>query len=297
MGYKVAKTYINYKYDENKAFTKNGKLYVKATCKCDNCTNGVYVARIENGHIVPHPNCGGVCFKCGGTGVISKEIRLYTEKEFETMERANERAKEKKELEFQEKLKEQFADKKANWLKKNGYNKNEVTFIYFPKDSFEIKEELKEKDFIFDKTLLWHCATVPEGYEDKVFEVAFKDIGEYCPTGEGSYYAETKEKIMEMIREHRPAPASKWIGKEKERLYNLKVKVTNITKYNSYYGEGSIVTFETEENNICKWFTQVILSFTVGDHITIDGTVKELINDKYEDNAEVTVLTRCKVVE
>ena len=206
-------------------------------------------------------------------------------------------AKVDKDAEWQEKIKSEYATKKAEWLKKNGYNKNEVTFIYFPKDSFEIKEELKENNFVFDKTLLWHCAEVPEGYEDKVFEVAFKDIGEYCPTGEGAYYAETKEKIAGMMHDHRPTPASEWIGKEKERLYNLEVKVTAIAKYNSYYGEGSIVTFVTKDGNICKWFTQVVLSFSIGDEIVIDGTIKELINDKYEDNAKVTILTRCKVKE
>ena len=206
-------------------------------------------------------------------------------------------AKVDKEAEWQEKIKSEYANKKTEWLKKNGYNKNEVTFIYFPKDSFEIKEELKENNFVFDKTLLWHCATIPEGFEDKVFEVAFKDIGEYCPTGEGSYYAETKEKIAKMMRDHRPAPASKWLGEEKERLYGLEVKVTNIIRYSSYYGESSIVVFITKDGNICKWFTSVSLPFTIGDEIVIDGTIKELVNDKYEDNAEVTILTRCKVKE
>lgn len=297
MGFKVAKTYTNYSYDVDKAFTKEGKLYVTATCKCDNCVNGVYVSHIENGHIVPHPNCGGICFRCQGTGVISKDVRLYTDKEFEAMERANEKAKEKKELAFQEKLKAEYADKKADWLKKNGYNKNEVTFVYFPKDSFEIKESLKENGFIFDKILLWHCAEVPNGYEDKVFEVAFNEIGQYQPNGEGSYYTNTKDKIAEMMREHRPTPASKWIGQEKERLYDIPVRITAIGKYNSFYGEGSIVTFVTEEGNICKWFTQVYLPFAIGDEVLLTGTVKQLVNDKYEDGAEVTILTRCKIKE
>ena len=297
MEYRVAKSYENYNYDVEKAFTKSGKLYVKATCKCDNCVNGVYVSHIENGHIVPHPNCGGVCFRCGGTGVISKDIRLYTEKEFDSMEKAKEKAKEKKEIEYQAKLKAEYADRKADWLKKNGYNKNEVTFVYFPKDSFEIKEQLKENNFIFDKVLFWHCAEVPNGFEDKVFEVSFNEIGQYQPNGEGSYYTGTKDKIVEMMKEHRPAPASKWIGEVKERIYNLPVKVKGIVKYNNFYGEGSIVTFETVEGNLCKWFTQVYLPFIIGDNVVINGTVKELINDKYEDDAEVTILTRCKVVE
>lgn len=297
MGYKVAKSYENYTYNIDNAYTKSGKLYVKATCKCDNCVNGVYVSHIENGHIVPHPNCGGVCFKCGGTGVISKDIRLYTEKEFDSMEKAKAKAKEKKEIAFQEKLKAEFADKKKDWLKKNGYNKNEDTFVYFPKDSFEIKEQLKEDGFVFDRTLLWHCPEVPEGYENKTFKVSFNELGEYCPNGEGSYYADTKDKIVEMMKVRRPVSTSEWIGEPNERLYNLSVKVKNIGKYSSIYGEGSIVTFETEDGNLCKWFTQVVLPFAIGDTVVINGTIKQLVNDKYEDDAEVTILTRCKIVE
>ena len=46
---RVAKSYEGYEYDETKAYEKNGKIYVSARCKCDRCTKGVYVTRVENG--------------------------------------------------------------------------------------------------------------------------------------------------------------------------------------------------------------------------------------------------------
>ena len=83
---RVAKSYVGYEYDETKAYEKNGKMYVSARCKCDRCTKGVYITRVENGQLIPHPAFGGVCLKCGGSGFITKEVRLYTDKEFEQME-------------------------------------------------------------------------------------------------------------------------------------------------------------------------------------------------------------------
>ena len=298
MGYKVAKSYENYNYDVNKAYTKDGKMYVKATCKCDRCGGlGVIAAYVENDRVVPIPVDGGICYKCKGEKVISKEVRLYTEKEYDKMEERKVKEKEKKDIEWQEKMKAEFASKKAEWLKKNGYSKNEDTFVYFPKDSFEVKEELKESGFTFDKTLLWHIAEVPEGYEDKVVKVNFADLGEFCPTGIGSYTAEAKEKVANLIKAQRPAPTSEWLGVEKQRLYDINVRVAGMTPYHNFYGEGTIVKFETVDGNICKWFTQTCLNFSVGDELVLTGTVKELINDKYEDDAKVTILTRCKVKE
>ena len=219
MGYKVAKSYENYNYDVDKAYTRDGKMYVKATCKCDRCGGlGIIAAYVENDRVVPIPVDGGICYKCGGRKVISKEVRLYTEKEYDKMEERKAKEKEKKEIAFQEKLKAEYADKKKDWLKKNGYNKNEDTFVYFPKDSFEIKEQLKEDGFVFDRTLLWHCPELPEGYENRTFKVSFNELGEYCPNGEGSYYASTKDKIAEMMKARRPVSTSEWIGEPNERL-------------------------------------------------------------------------------
>ena len=113
---RVANSYVGYEYDETKAYEKNGKMYVSARCKCDRCTKGVYVARVENGQLIPHPAFGGVCLKCGGSGFIAKEVRLYTDKEFEQMEKASIKAAEKREAAREQKMKAEYANKRAKWL-------------------------------------------------------------------------------------------------------------------------------------------------------------------------------------
>lgn len=297
MGYRVAKSYENYEYDVNKAYTKDGKMYVSAKCKCDRCGGlGIIASHIENNRIVPIPVDGGICYKCGGAKVVSKEVRLYTDKEYEKMEERKAKEKEKREAEWQAKMKAEFAEKKAEWLKKNNYNKNEDTFIYFPKDSFEVKEELKECGFTFDKTLLWHIAEVPSGYADKVVKVNFTELGEFCPNGMGSYTAEAKNKVTEIIRAERPTPTSEWLGEIGERLYDVNVKVTGMTMYENRFGLGTVITFVTNDGNICKWFTNKgDLNFEVSDEIVICGTIKNLVEDEYEDGAKVTILQRCTI--
>lgn len=88
---------------------------------------------------------------------------------------------------------------------------------------------------------------------------------------------------------------SQWIGEEKERVRGLSVTLTDIRGFEGYYGYSQIVRFVTEDGNILKWFTGVEIPFEIGDTLTLDGTIKQLVEDKYEDDAQVTILTRCKI--
>ena len=90
MEYYVADSY-KYFTREGEPFKKDGRMYTKASCKCDRCGGtGVFACRVENGHPVPHPAYGGVCLKCGGTGTLHKTIRLYTEKQYMAMQQRKE---------------------------------------------------------------------------------------------------------------------------------------------------------------------------------------------------------------
>ena len=294
---RVAKSYAGYTFDETKAYEKNGKLYVKATCVCDRCVKGVYVCRIENGMPVPHPAYGGICLQCGGTGILKKEVRLYTDKEFEVMERAKAKASEKRAAEREAKMLAEYDEKKRKWIAENGFTETGVTYVYFPADSYDVKETLKDAGFKFNYSLFWHIAEVPEGYEDKVIEVRLDDVVEFSAWGEGHYKMETREQIdaaMKAARPHVDSP-SEWVGENKDKITDLQATLVDIHNYQSKYGISSIVKFVTPEGNILKWFTSVNLAFKVGDEVLISATIKELITDKYEDNAKVTVITRAKL--
>ena len=291
---RVANSYVGYEYDETKAYEKNGKMYVSARCKCDRCTKGVYVARVENGQPIPHPAFGGVCLKCGGSGFITKEVRLYTDKEFEQMEKASIKAAEKREAAREQKMKAEYANKRAKWLEENGFNENLTTFVYFPADSFEVKDSLKEAGFRFSKILLWHIANIPEGYEDKVVEINLDQIAEIGAWGEGYYKPDARTLVDDVLKNCRPIEesTSEWLFEEKERFYDYAVVLKSVRGMETRFGWTQLVKFEDANGNILQWWTAVEIKAEVGDYVLLTGTVKA--HDEYK-GVKSTTVTRCKI--
>ena len=291
---RVANSYVGYEYDETKAYEKNGKMYVSARCKCDRCTKGVYVTRVENGQPIPHPAFGGVCLKCGGSGFITKEVRLYTDKEFEQMEKASIKAAEKREAAREQKMKVEYANKRAKWLEENCFNENLTTFVYFPADSFEVKDSLKDAGFRFSKILLWHIANIPEGYEDKVVEINLDQIAEIGAWGEGYYKPDARTLVDDVLKNCRPIEesTSEWLFEEKERFYDYAVVLKSVRGMETRFGWTQLVKFEDANGNILQWWTAVEIKAEVGDHVLLTGTVKAY--DEYK-GVKSTTVTRCKI--
>ena len=289
---RVAKSYEGYEYDETKAYEKNGKMYVSARCKCDRCNgSGIAISHVCNGQPVPYVNDGGICYSCNGAGYFRKEIRLYTDKEFEQMEKASAKAAEKREAAREQKMKAEYADKRAKWLEENCFNENLTTFVYFPADSFEVKDSLKDAGFKFNSSLLWHAATIPTGYEESCIEISFNEIGEFSAWGEGHFNPDVKRIIEDKIKKARPASKSQWIGEEKDRIVDLPVVLVSIHGFETRYGYSQVVKF-LNGDNIITWFTAVDIKFEPGDNILLSGTIKKL--DEYKGEAQ-TIMTRCKL--
>jgi hypothetical protein len=290
---RVAKSYANWMYDLTKAYQNmNGKLVVNATCKCDNCVNGVFPCGTENGKIKPHPYAGGVCFKCGGEGVIHKVIRVYTDTEFDAMERASEKAAAKKKADMEARMAAEFEEKKAKWLADNGFNADLITYIYFPDNSYEVKSDLKAAGFHFNNTLLWHIAEVPEEYADKCFAMPLDTVAEISAWGTGNYREKARQIIDTQIREHRPTCRSEWVGEEGSKISNLPVVLKGIRTYESRYGFSQVVTFMNGEN-IINWFTATNIEYEFGAPLLLSGTIKK--HDTYNDK-HTTIMTRCKLL-
>ena len=291
---RVAKSYVGYEYDETKAYEKNGKMYVSARCKCDRCTKGVYITRVENGQLIPHPAFGGVCLKCGGSGFITKEVRLYTDKEFEQMEKASIKAAEKREAAREQKMKAEYADKRAKWLEENCFNENLTTFVYFPADSFEVKDSLKDAGFRFSKILLWHIANIPEGYEDKVVEINLDQIAEIGAWGEGYYKPDARTLVDDILKNCRPIEesTSEWLFEEKERFYDYAVVLKSVRGMETRFGWTQLVKFEDANGNILDWWTSTDVKAEVGDRVLLTGTVKS--HNEYKGIKSTTV-TRCRL--
>lgn len=294
---KVARSYINYSYDLTKAYKNNsGKLVVDASCKCDRCVKGIFPSRVENDQIVPHPNANGICFKCNGTGCIKKTIRLYTDEEYERIEKRNKKEKERKQAKLEEKMLAEAAEKKTKWLKKHGCN-DSSTFIYFPLDSYEKREKLKLAGFSFDPVLLWHCATPPAEFLPFVIELPLNDFVDFTKWGTGFIRENTEKMVKDLMKKARPKNPSSYVGEIGKKIIDHAVVLVSIRPFESAYGASQIVKFLDSNGNILKWFTSTNIDFDINTSLLLSGTVKKQERDKYEDDAEVTILTRCKLKE
>ena len=292
---RVANSYVGYEYDETKAYEKNGKMYVSARCKCDRCNgSGIAISHVCNGQPIPYVNDGGICYSCNGAGYFRKEIRLYTDKEFEQMEKASAKAAEKREAAREQKMKVEYANKRAKWLEENGFNENLTTFVYFPVDSFEVKDSLKDAGFKFNRSLLWHIANIPEGYEDKVVEITLDQVAEIGAWGEGCYRPNARTFVDDMLKNCRPIEesTSEWIFEEKEKFYDYAVVLKSVRGMETRFGWTTLIKFEDDHGNILDWWTNTDVKAEVGDRILLTGTVKS--HNEYKGIKSTTV-TRCRL--
>lgn len=191
-----------------------------------------------------------------------------------------------------EEEKREYADRLAKWLRDNSFNKNQETYVYAMRDSFAVKEKLKEDGFRFDYVLLWHCAAIPNGYEDKVIKVNLNDIAQIDERGKGVFHYGAANKVAELVRAAQPADRSEWLYEIGERFHSLPVTIDSIRGFDGLYGWSQTVKMTDEEGNHLTWFTSVDLDYESGDKVLLDGTVKKF--DKYKGTKN-TIVTRCKI--
>ena len=294
MEYFVAETYKNWERI-GEPFEQKGKLFTKVKNKCDRCTKGVYVTRVENGQPVPHPAYGGVCLKCGGTGWLEKTVRLYTEKEHQANLRAAERREEERKAkleEYQAKLAAQADEKRAQWLEDEAFSEDGFTFCYIMPDSYARKNELKNAGFKYNANLGWHRPTA-DGFEEGVICISANDVADFSAWGSGTYRASAKQFVKDAAKHMLPVSNSEWIGEEGEKVKDIVAEIISIYGYEGRWGYTSNITFKSGDN-IIKWSTSTNIVYNVGDKVKIAGTVKA--HEEY-NNEKYTRLTRCRLTE
>lgn len=263
---------------------------------CDRCGgSGIMAARVENGHIIPIPVDGGVCYKCLGEGKIRKWVKAYTEEEMNkylaSQERAKERKAEKAELERQEKLNKSEENQKE-LLAKWGYDvENPLIWLVGGGSTYEIKDQLKELGCKFNPTFGWYSTQpidIPEGYG--MTNINFYDVYVWYPL---SKRFELKDKAKEIADAAKaklePESHSEYEGEVKERLRDLHVTLTAVRSFDGFYGTSFIYTFIHGEN-VLVWMTSSCKDIEVGDEIFLTGTVKE--HSEYK-GIKQTKLSRC----
>lgn len=290
MEYFVADSYEGFELI-GEPFTKSGKLYTKARQNCDRCVKGVYACRVENNQIVPHPAYGGVCLKCGGTGFITKEIRLYTEKEKAAAVRSKERAAERR---VAEKL-ASAEKKRVEWLSNNNFTEDGMTTVYVGSNSFEIKAELKENGWTYSPLIGWHIGRVNVTDYDlnNLAEISVDDVAAFNLYGEGCWLSTAKNFVEQIKNDRKPLSLSEWVGIEKEKITNIPVTVKSIRGFQTRFGWTNVITFLNGEN-ILTWFTTTTVKFAVGESCYLSATIKE--HNEY-NNEKQTVVKNCKLTK
>lgn len=293
----VADSYKNMKVISKPYENSKGKMVVNVEAKCDRCSGlGIIVARVENGKPIPIPVDGGVCYKCGGSGIVRKTIRAYTEKEYNTLQRAKERnAQRKKEAaEAREKdLIENAETYKHEVALKLGFDENEKIYLVYGDDTYAIKDKLKEMGARFDPTFKWYFSekvAVPDGY--KLCEIGFDEIYTYNPRSKWAYFKENAKEIIsrKLIELKGPSTSVYYPGTEKERIRDITAKVSGIRGFEGTFGYTSVYTF-TSENYVFVWMTSKCdLDLSVGEVVNLTGTIKKF--DEYM-GVKQTHLSRC----
>ena len=264
--------------------------------KCDRCGGtGIIAARVENGHIVPIPVDGGVCYKCNSAGVINKWVKAYTEDEYDkyiaSQKRAKERKAEKAELERQEKL-NKSKENQEELLAKWGYDvENPLIWLIGGGSTYEIKDQLKEKGCKFCPSLGWynnHKYEVPEGYN--LVSINFYDVYTWFPLSKRFELNKNAKEIADAaLATLEPESHSEYIGEIKERMRDMKVTLTAARSIDGFYGTSTIYTFNYNEN-VLVWITSSCQDIEVGEEVLLTGTVKA--HDEYK-GVKQTKMSRC----
>ena len=288
----VAPSYANaeiLKIDE-----KTKKAYIKE--KCPRCGGlGFIVSRVENGQMIPIPVDGGICYKCNSEKYIYKWVKAYTEEEMNkylaSQERVKERKAEKAELERQEKLNKSKENQEA-LLVKWGYDvENPLIWLIGGGSTYEIKDQLKEMGCKFNPAFGWysnHPIDVPTGY--RIVSINFYDAYVWYPLSKRFELKDNAKEIADAAKATlEPESHSEYIGEIKERLRDLKVTLTAVRSFDSFYGTSFIYTF-TYGENVLVWITSSCKDIEEGEEILLTGTVKE--HSEYK-GIKQTKLSRC----
>lgn len=192
-------------------------------------------------------------------------------------------------------MRKEFQNKRELWLAKNAFNTDGITYVYFPKDAYEVKETLKQDGFYFNPNLMWHNSCIPAGYEDKVFPISASEIISFSDFGNCFFNKDTREIIINKINSLQPQSelsVSNWIGQEKERIYDIPCTLVSLRIIETKFGPTQLVKFITAEGNELTWFTTVNINAEPGEEIFLTGTVKS--HSEYK-GTKSTILNRCKI--
>lgn len=255
---------------------KNGTKYWMST-ECPKCGG--------KGHIWYYDYIqGGVCFDCGGTGYKEHKWKEYTPEYAQKL--ADRRLA---------KTRAKSDEINAEFLKKMGMSEDGKVWCVIG-NTFEIKDELKEKGARYSNRFGWHFDHADNGYvcaEVSIEEIAEKDANTWV----WDLYEEWF--IIDLIKQKKDALAPKTdseyvgnIGDKVEMRLTFKDEYTFTTHF-TYSGELNFIRkFVDENGNTFVWKSSKYLELEQDKEYTVKGTIKD--HSEYKGDKQ-TILTRCKI--
>lgn len=190
---------------------------------------------------------------------------------------------------------------KADFLQKNGFNEDEVTFAIVGGNTYAIKDYLKSEGCKFNKDLGWHGpAEFTIKSDENYFFIPFTFDELYTWSEEDKKaitYAAAKDLIKERFAPYLEKKGelestmidSEFLGEIGDRLRKIPALIVGKKKIKSEYGTSTLFTFESGNSVLC-WFTSTVKPNKIGEKILLSGTV---INQKIFKGQKQTYLTRC----
>lgn len=180
----------------------------------------------------------------------------------------------------------------TDWLRKQGFNDNGYTYIYYGQDSYDIRDQLKDAGFQFNRDLYWHCPYEKNQFSDKCFAVHYTTVLQLMAYGKGFYFEETSKQIKAKIDSYLPPSNSTFVEPDEDGKIRAHVRCTSIRQVESMYGMTNLYTFENDMGDKIIWYSSSSPSVEVGDEGDLIGTFKK--HDTFRNEAQ-TVVTRVKL--
>lgn len=187
---------------------------------------------------------------------------------------------------------------KEDWMQKNGFNKEGVTYVITGGNTFEIKDTLKAMGCKFSSLLKWHSPEkiVLEGF--KLVSFTFDELYSWMPMDKNVMACETaktivKEKLSPFTTANTILASNlmnaEWLGEVGDRLRKTPAKIVGKKEISNQNGCFTLFTFESGNSVLC-WFTSSTRFEQVGDEILLSATVK---SHRVYEGQKQTYVTRC----
>jgi hypothetical protein len=184
---------------------------------------------------------------------------------------------------------------REEWLEKNGFSQDEMTYCIFGDDTYSIKDKLKALGCKYSPLLKWHSPVPIDlpfvGYGNVA--IAFNDILVWNEEDETAYYLDSAEAFIKLQFQIAEGPSSSiyYPSNPKDRIRDLTVTLKSIKSFLGKFGLTYIYTF-VHKNFVLVWFTATQLNMERGETANITFTIKGF--EEYHGE-QTTLITRCIV--